>query len=186
MQRIAIFFALTNLSSPYHGNCRLVLVSWFPHYPSIMSCRTHPGNQPGPKASWFPSTPPRHLSMAHPGNQPGPRGPWFPTTPPRRLSVAPSGNQVCREVGSGQLGTSGGQCRPGLQTARAGYAARHSGGRPSVGTARRLSFRFWNKQYVSSNADAGPCLFYGDPSFPVPTFPAEAGWMPASDRLDAC
>ena len=117
MQRIAIFFALTNLSSPYQRNCRLVLLSWFPHYLSLMSCRTHPGNQPGPRGPWFPSTPPRHLSRAHPGNQ------------------------VCREGGSGQLGTSGGQCRPGLQTARAGYAARHSGGRLSDGTARRLSSR---------------------------------------------
>ena len=39
----------------------------------------------------------------------------------------------------GAARTGGGQCRPGLQTARTGYAARHSGGPTSAGTGSSSS-----------------------------------------------
>ena len=73
-----------------------------------------PGNQHPLSGPWFPSAPHRLPSMLHRGNHTPPRAPWFPLTPPRLPSTAHHGNQVWREGGSGQLGTSGGQCRHGL------------------------------------------------------------------------
>ena len=150
---------------------------WFPFTPFRHRSAAHHGNHRLVLLCWFPPVPLGQRSMAPSGNQPALRASWFPSTPPRKLSVASPGNQVCRVSGSGQPGTSAGQCRPGLQTARAAYAARHSVGRLSDGTAR-LSSRLCPNS--SSHLPSTFCRRLWAKRVET-TFPAEAGWMSASD-----
>ena len=131
------------LSMASAGNHTSLRGPWFPLIPHGRPSVAHPGNHTPFRVAWFPLIPHRWPSMVYPRNHTPSRGTWFPHNLHWRPSIVYSGNQWCRDSGSGQLGTSGGQCRPGLQTARAGYAARHSGRRPSDGTAHCTFSRFF-------------------------------------------